>query len=129
MAITTRRRFANAGRLTDGTPYLPKDFKDQFDPSRFIEVYFGGKIYGARLATVRAVAYNADYFEKAEHQSTDQTRRGVDMGQLVDIAKTFKDKTASSIRSNSSDQSRWLGTLPLQNKGMLASLDFKSRDQ
>lgn len=119
--------FVAAGKLTDGTPYLPRDFKDQFDLSRFVEVYIGGKIYGAPVGTtVRAVAYNADYFAQAGIKAPTKPEDAWTWDQLVSSAKTLKEKTSCKypLQFERPSLDGWVPFL-YQNKGALVSPDFR----
>jgi len=119
--------FAAAGKLTDGTPYLPKDYKDQFEMSRFVEVYFDGKIYGVPVGTtVRAVAYNVDYFEKAGVKAPTKPEEAWTWDDLVKIANTLKEKTGVKypLQFERPSLDGWVPFL-FQNKGALVSADFK----
>ncbi len=89
--------WAAAGLLQDGRSYLPKGLIEKYDPVRVLSDVYKDQIVGLPVSsTVRAVAYNADYFDKAGITPPKKVDEAWTWSQLVDAAK--KAKAASGAR-------------------------------
>jgi alpha-1,4-digalacturonate transport system substrate-binding protein len=89
--------WAAAGLLQDGRSYLPKGLLEKYDPVRLLSDVYKDQIVGLPVSsTVRAVAYNADYFDKAGITPPKKAEEAWTWSQLVDAAK--KAKAASGAR-------------------------------
>ena len=83
--------WAAAGLLQDGRSYLPKGLLEKYDPIRLLSDVYKDQIVGLPVSsTVRAVAYNADYFAKAGITPPKKAEEAWTWSQLVDAAKAAK---------------------------------------
>lgn len=80
--------WAEAGLLQDGTKYIPKSVLEKYDPVRCLSDRYDGKICGLPAnTTVRAVAYNVDYFKKAGIQVPTKASEAWTWEEMVAAAK------------------------------------------
>jgi ABC-type glycerol-3-phosphate transport system substrate-binding protein len=98
MAVPQRiGQWAKAGLLQDGKARIPRDVFEKFDPVRVLGDIYEGQVVGLPLnSSVRAVAYNADYFAKAGIVPPKRASEAWSWDQLVDAAK--KARAASGAR-------------------------------
>ena len=83
--------WAAAGLLEDGRKYIPKGTLEKFDQVRVLSDIYKEQIVGLPVSsTVRAVAYNADYFAKAGITPPRKGDEAWTWSQLVDAAKKAK---------------------------------------
>ncbi len=89
--------WAKAGLLQDGRAYLPKDLLERFDPVRILGDLYEGQVFGFPIgSSIRAVAYNADYFAKAGIVPPKRASEAWTWEQIVDAGK--KAQAASGAR-------------------------------
>lgn len=89
--------WAKAGLLQDGRAYIPKGVLEKFDPVRTLGDLYEGQVVGLPIgSSIRAVAYNADYFAKAGIVPPKRADEAWTWDQLVDAAK--KAQAASGAR-------------------------------
>ena len=89
--------WAAGGLLQDGREYIPKGVVEKFDQVRLLSDIYKGQIVGFPVSsTVRAIAYNVDYFSKAGITPPRKADEAWTWNQLVDVAK--KVKAASGAR-------------------------------
>ncbi len=89
--------WAKAGLLQDGRAYIPKDVLDKFDPVRTLGDLYEGQVVGLPIgSSIRAVAYNADYFAKAGIVPPKRASEAWTWDQLLDAAR--KAQAASGAR-------------------------------
>ncbi len=100
VALTVPQRigpWAKAGLLQDGRPYIPKGLLEKFDPVRVLGDLYDGQIFGFPIgSSIRAVAYNADYFAKAGISAPKHASEAWTWDQLVEAGK--KAQAASGAR-------------------------------
>jgi len=80
--------WAQAGLLQEGNKYIPDSVLKVFDPIRSLSGRFNDKIYGLpESCSIRAVAYNADYFKKAGIVPPQKAAQAWTWDELVAAAK------------------------------------------
>lgn len=80
--------WAAQGLLQEGNKYIPGEVLKQFDPIRSLSDRVGKKIYGLPVtSSVRAIAYNADYFTKAGITPPTKLSDAWTWDQMITIAK------------------------------------------
>lgn len=128
MAVPQRvGEWATAGKLEAGNKYIPKSVLNKYSKARLLsDTYNNGQIYGLPFAdSVRAVAYNADYFAKAGIKPPAKAKNAWTWDQMVEAAKKAQAASGAkyALQFGKASMDSWLAFI-YQAGGALMSDDF-----